>query len=188
MLVSKLTTHGGGLVVSMLAFYSDDPSSNPADAYIFFCKMLSEKNENKQKEAGVGPFFKQLYNFIPSKSTKTSNICFSLWHKYAHLLLCCVFVSLSHKQYLSLTHKQLGGNLYFFPMACLYLKAKKLKIARTTFRAFSQNERGQCSKNMRYDQQRCLVQSVYYVLSEFVLAKRRCQVEQVKNISSDYIN
>ena len=36
MLVSKLTTHGGGLVVSVLAFYSYDPSSNPADAYSFF--------------------------------------------------------------------------------------------------------------------------------------------------------
>ena len=47
---------GGGLVVSMLAFYSDDPSSNPAEAYRFFCTMLSETNENKQKEAGVGPF------------------------------------------------------------------------------------------------------------------------------------
>ena len=26
----------GGQVFSMLAFYSDDPSSNPAEAYIFF--------------------------------------------------------------------------------------------------------------------------------------------------------
>ena len=60
MLVSKLTTHGGGLVVSVLAFYSYDPSSNPADAYSFFWKMLSEKNENKQKEAGVGPFLNKL--------------------------------------------------------------------------------------------------------------------------------
>ena len=32
---------GGGQVVSVLAFYSDfdDPSSNPADAYSFFCKI-----------------------------------------------------------------------------------------------------------------------------------------------------
>ena len=36
---------GGGLVVSALAFYSDDPSSNPAEAYSFFCKMF-EMNEN----------------------------------------------------------------------------------------------------------------------------------------------
>ena len=28
----------GGLVVSVLAFRSDDPSSNPADAYNIFCK------------------------------------------------------------------------------------------------------------------------------------------------------
>ena len=31
---------GGGQVVSVLAFYSDDPSSNPADACSFFCKKF----------------------------------------------------------------------------------------------------------------------------------------------------
>ena len=51
---------GGGLVVSVLAFYSDDPSSIPAEVYNFFCKIVVEKNENKQKEAGVGPIFKTL--------------------------------------------------------------------------------------------------------------------------------
>ena len=30
---------GGGRVVSVLAFYSDDPSSNPTEAYGFFCKI-----------------------------------------------------------------------------------------------------------------------------------------------------
>ena len=49
---------GGGLVVSVLAFYSDDPSSIPAEVYNFFCKIVVENNENKQKEAGVGPIFK----------------------------------------------------------------------------------------------------------------------------------
>ena len=48
---------GGDLVVSVLAFYSNKPSSNPAEAYSLLCKMLFEKNENKQKEAGVDPFF-----------------------------------------------------------------------------------------------------------------------------------
>ena len=52
-------SRGGGLVVSVLAFYSDDPSSIPAEVYNFFCKNIVEKNENKQKEAGVGPFFKK---------------------------------------------------------------------------------------------------------------------------------
>ena len=46
---------GGGQVVSILAFYSDDPSSNPAEAYSFFCKLVFEKNKNKQKDR-VGPF------------------------------------------------------------------------------------------------------------------------------------
>ena len=41
----------------MLAFYSDDPSSIPAGVYDFFCEIVVEKNKNKQKEDGVGPFF-----------------------------------------------------------------------------------------------------------------------------------
>ena len=47
---------GGGQVVSVLAFCSDDPSSNLTEAYSFSVKCLFEKNENKQKEAVVGPF------------------------------------------------------------------------------------------------------------------------------------
>ena len=48
---------GNGQVVSVCAFYSDDPSSNPSEAYSFFCKIVFEKNENKQKEAGIITFF-----------------------------------------------------------------------------------------------------------------------------------
>ena len=41
----------------MLTF-SDDPSSNPTtESYSFFVKFVFEKNENKQKEAWVGPFY-----------------------------------------------------------------------------------------------------------------------------------
>ena len=29
----------GGQMVSVLTFYSDNPSSNPADAYSFFCEI-----------------------------------------------------------------------------------------------------------------------------------------------------
>ena len=34
---------GGGQVDSVLAFYSDDLSSNPADAYSFLCKICAWK-------------------------------------------------------------------------------------------------------------------------------------------------
>ena len=44
---------GGGQVVIVLAFYSDDPSLNPAEAYSFFCKIVFEKNE-KNKKRGLG--------------------------------------------------------------------------------------------------------------------------------------
>ena len=49
---------GGGQVVSVLAFYSDDPSSNPADAYGFFCAFEFEKNDNK-KRPGLAHFIKK---------------------------------------------------------------------------------------------------------------------------------
>ena len=46
----------GGQVVSMHAFYSNSPSSNLAEVYNIFVKIAAEKDENKQKEAMVGPF------------------------------------------------------------------------------------------------------------------------------------
>ena len=45
---------GCGLMVRVLAFYYYNPSSNPADACSFFCKMF-EKNENNQKVTWVAP-------------------------------------------------------------------------------------------------------------------------------------
>ena len=51
---------GCGQVVTVLAFYSNNPSLNLTDAYIFSVKFVFEKNENKQKEAGVGPFSKKV--------------------------------------------------------------------------------------------------------------------------------
>ena len=43
----------------VIPFYLIHPSSNPADVYSFNSIKLFEKNENKQKEAGVGSFFKK---------------------------------------------------------------------------------------------------------------------------------
>ena len=46
---------GGGLVVSVLAFYSDDRSSNPAG----YLNFLHEKMKISKKEARVGPSLKE---------------------------------------------------------------------------------------------------------------------------------
>ena len=46
---------GGGQVVSVLAFYSDDPSSNPAEVYSFFRNIRLEKNK---KGPGSAHFLK----------------------------------------------------------------------------------------------------------------------------------
>ena len=40
---------GGGQVVILLAFHSDDPSSNHAAVYSFYAGKLVEKNENKRE-------------------------------------------------------------------------------------------------------------------------------------------
>ena len=49
----SLEGRGGGLVVSILAFYSGDPSSNPAGYLNFSYK----KTKINKKAAGVGPSF-----------------------------------------------------------------------------------------------------------------------------------
>ena len=41
---------GGSLMISILAFYSDDPSSNPAEAYCVY----SERPKLTKKEGGDG--------------------------------------------------------------------------------------------------------------------------------------
>ena len=46
-------------MVRVLAFYFDDPNSNPAEAFGLPVQMMLEKNKIKQKEAWVGPFFKK---------------------------------------------------------------------------------------------------------------------------------
>ena len=44
-------------MVSVLAFYSDDPSSNLAEVYNVSVKLLLKRTKISKKEAGVGPFF-----------------------------------------------------------------------------------------------------------------------------------
>ena len=42
-------------MVSVLAFFSDSTSSNPTEVDSISFKTVAEKDENKQKEAGIGP-------------------------------------------------------------------------------------------------------------------------------------
>ena len=51
----------GGLVVSVLASYFVDPSSNPTKVYSFSLKFVFGKNENKTKR-GHGYSFKNMYH------------------------------------------------------------------------------------------------------------------------------
>ena len=57
--------HGCDQVVRELAFHSDSLCSNPAEAYSFSCKIVFEKNENKQKEAWVDSLFLKKNYLLP---------------------------------------------------------------------------------------------------------------------------
>ena len=58
-----MLAHGGGKVVSVYTFYSDNPSLNPAEDNCYYCKMLFEKKENKQKKRpGLAHFLKKEIN------------------------------------------------------------------------------------------------------------------------------
>ena len=57
-------------MVSVPAFYSDDPSSNPAGYLINF---LYEKTKINEKEAGVGPIFKNKHRKLYIES-------FDVWY------------------------------------------------------------------------------------------------------------
>ena len=60
--------HSGGQVVSMLAFHSNNPSSNPPDAYSFFCKKLCLKRSKLcKKRPGLVHFLKKQIFFYFSK-------------------------------------------------------------------------------------------------------------------------
>ena len=49
----------GSQVVSVLAFYSYDPSSNLTHVFSFFCKICMWKDENKQKRPALAYFLKK---------------------------------------------------------------------------------------------------------------------------------
>ena len=62
LLTNNWSSRGGGQVVSVITFNSDDPSLNPAEAYSFFCKIcVWKRTKRNKKEAVVGPFKKQFH-------------------------------------------------------------------------------------------------------------------------------
>ena len=58
--IQQTLGRSGGQVVSVLTFYSDNPSSNPAEVYNFSVKLLLKRTKINKKEAGVGPLEKKV--------------------------------------------------------------------------------------------------------------------------------
>ena len=71
-------------MVIVLTFHSDDPSSNPADS--FSVKFVFEKRENKQKEAGAGPFKNIMHYFSVENLNTLLGIVFLIWALQVNLV------------------------------------------------------------------------------------------------------
>ena len=96
---------GGGQVVSMLAYYSDDPTSIPAEAYIFSVKLLLKSTKKrgrgwprkKEKMGQCLPLFLLLFVFSTCHNLNMlpfSSIANPLYKNAVHILLllnlfCC---------------------------------------------------------------------------------------------------
>ena len=81
---------GGGQVVSVLVIFSGDPSSNPTDAYRFFCKIVFQQSENKHKmRPGLDHFLKPLVPVIVVQVANEFNL--QIWNFFdyvtAHLVV-----------------------------------------------------------------------------------------------------
>ena len=74
-------------MVSVLAFFSNGPSTNPAEVYSFSVKFVFEKNENKQKEAGVGPFFNSGVFAENLRFFISLGQCGPIWQNFAFLAI-----------------------------------------------------------------------------------------------------
>ena len=72
----------GGLVVSVLAFYSDDLSSNPAEAYRFYVKCCFKRTEINKKRPGLA--FSKYYLHLLFKFTLQG------WLEYLKLSLLSI--------------------------------------------------------------------------------------------------
>ena len=76
----KVSDRGGGLVVSVLDFCSEDPSSILADCQVFFSFIVPREDEISEEEAWKGPSLKKRWKFDVDKETSRLNEVMSLAH------------------------------------------------------------------------------------------------------------
>ena len=104
---SSTIVHSGGLVVSVLAFYSDNPSSNPASNLNF----LNEKAKINEKEAGVGSSLKNRPIMV-SIVTVNMMMAFHFYHytaSYYGTIVLCFYL--------------LPSPISWMPLSAIYLKS-----------------------------------------------------------------
>ena len=121
---------GGGQVVSVLAHYSKDLSLNPAEAYSFNCKIVFEKNENKQKDFYMSLCFNRVSSLglqpnrwaIDTSQRLNKNLDIWAWSRTVnteqakHLLLPLILNSYHFRRIFSF-HVGDAKNIYF----CIFI-------------------------------------------------------------------
>ena len=64
---------------SVLAFYSDDPSSNPTDVYSFSVQFVFEINNYKQNRGRGWPIFNVLFDTLMTIQLPMSISKYTIW-------------------------------------------------------------------------------------------------------------
>ena len=77
-------------MVSILTYFSDDPSSNPADSGVFIAVKLFEKNKDKLKRGRHWPERKYIFIKICSQCATSAN----LLKPFPHHVTKCNHISL----------------------------------------------------------------------------------------------
>ena len=52
--------------ISIIAFQSDDPSSNPAKVYTFYCNVFAKERKEAQVDAFLNEYFGMIFTVNPT--------------------------------------------------------------------------------------------------------------------------
>ena len=61
--IKRLMGRGGGQVVSVITYFSDDPSSDPGEVYSFYSVKCLKQTNVSEKEAGMAHLKKSVELF-----------------------------------------------------------------------------------------------------------------------------
>ena len=116
-------------MVSVLAFYSDDPSSIPAEVYNFSVKLLLKRTKINKKRPGLAQFKKKKKNFFGYRPVQMERVICSRIGRFN-----------------SRVKRGLLQNSLSYCILCSKLRRSKLAFSTTSILYFFKRGRGQEKK------------------------------------------